>query len=510
MHYCGRVQRCTWRFFKRMVLQLVQWWPLAMFFLCYEFCNHAIQVKDKFDIGVNTTSWSFSTPKEFDEAIPHAWIRSMSLWTNVALVVIFIFSLVSIVLQFLTYYIRMAAGCFNCFEAGFAYLSYTRNTAIQVLMLPMVYGLMSAQNVSGTWAKVTGKLPPALYCWDWNDADRDSIQDSIVESNFALADMYEAYALLCFADMLSRLLREELEKKIRMEAFKAFETILLIDVRVFCGVCITSSIYVILITWLKYRLGWDVCEDFASACILKPYIVGANWTASSVAIFNLIMTERKFSGLEAMKKFGPLWKLWTIKAMVLAAFWMTFVTAIVQDIFSLTPEENHLLDASVRIYVMMIVSVANIVAWFPWREWYWMLDEGELRVIEREVKRAADKEEKLEEAKAQADRKYHRAPSFRMKEIGVKNVPKGIIRLIKELLPDCKEPEDFEQVKEALDNAIGKDEARLISLLYKGSQWGWALTPKKERERQKVMMDLPQDERLFYLKEYLESFYPDI
>lgn len=489
-----RTRAYTLEMAKRVALQMFQWWFLSLIGLVYKFLSEIVIVHEKYDIKVNTTTWRIQTPHEFD-SIPR-WLAVFSIYSYVALFVIFAVSLVSIVLQVLTHYTSQVVRCRMLLEAGSGFLSLTRDTAIQVLLLPMVYGLLSAKNVSGMWSKMTNNPNPALQCWNWSDAQKAKIQADIYSSNFALADMYEAYALLCFGIMVGKVLREELQTKIRLEVFKGFQDLLLIDVTVFNFVCAVGAFYSLFLTWTKFRLGVDICEDYSFVCSLQSYLLGANWCASSIAIYNLYTTEHKFKDLSTMRKFRPSLKFWSIKVMVLVAFWAALVMAVIKDVCHLTEDQSNLLDASLRIYVMALVSLLNLAAWWPWHEWYDVVDKGEMEAV---VKQA----ERLE---------MNRQASVLM-EVGVKNVPPGITRLVQELLPSVSEDEADDWQKVAA-HIKALDEDALLHLLFKGSQIGWVLTARHmdcgRIKHRKAMVELSHEERKEALMEHLQSFYPEV
>merc|ERR1719253_2499557 len=106
-----------------------------------------------------------------------------------------------------------------------------------------------------------------------------------------------------------------------MDVIKAFEGLLTTDVAVFVFVELVSACYKIGRVWAFWRLGIDVCKDYPLACTLDPYLLGANWCVSSIAIYNIIIIEERFHELEGMRKFGPRLKFYSIKVMVLVSFW---------------------------------------------------------------------------------------------------------------------------------------------------------------------------------------------
>merc|ERR1711924_194784 len=211
---------------------------------------------------------------------------------------------------------------------------------------------------------------PALEARHMNSTDARQVQLDVFECNFAVADMYEAWALYRFGKMISKVLQPLLRKKIKTEVAKAFEGLLLVDVASFVLVCVAGSCYKIALTWAKWRLGIDVCDSYPPVCSIQPYIVGANWATSSVAIFNLFTIETKFHHVPNMHEFGPRLKFYSIKLIVFVSFWGGLIMTILRDLVGLTALEAKLFDASLRIYIMAIVAFLHVFAWWPWTRWY--------------------------------------------------------------------------------------------------------------------------------------------
>jgi hypothetical protein len=354
------------------------------------------------------------------------------------------------------------------------------------------------------WSIMTRNFEPAMDCPRWDSKqkmmvlrtveDKIKLQKLVYSSNFALADMYEAWALFCFGSMVAKVMQPELRKKIKMDVVKAFEKLLLIDVSMFVLVCAVGAAYQIMLTWFQWRLGIDICESSPAICSLTPYLTGANWCVSSIAIYNLFTIETKFHHLTIMEKFKPRLKFWSIKLMVLVAFWQSFLMAFIRDGWNLTEDEGELLDASFRCYVMAIVSLLNVKAWYPWAKWY------------HHVLISTD--DKLKRERGRGDE------SGVLREIGVKHVPQGTILLVQKLFPRLrteKDAEDWPTVEEAIN---GLEDDQVNSALWRGSQHGWVvatdLDSQKRGKKRQALCDLSVQERRKALKDHLMSFFPEV
>mmetsp|Transcript_75 Transcript_75/g.274 ORF Transcript_75/g.274 Transcript_75/m.274 type:complete len:654 (-) Transcript_75:45-2006(-) len=503
MNFLRRASALTYARSKRTVLQILQWWVLMVATLLALLAEMFWGVHTRLGITIALTEKDRATqedfqeqiprwlviPEDFKEGIPH-WLMLFSVYSLGALLVVYVFSLLSIVLQIITHTSQQVMRC-KMLAAGSAMVTLPRDVAIQVLLLPMVYSILAAKNVCNTWSRMTNHFEPALYCFNRTDAEKRTLLDDSFEANFALADMYEAWALYCFGQMVGKVLEPDLRKKIRLEVVKAFESLLLIDVSVFVLVCVVGAYYQIFITWCKWRFGLDLCEKIPAVCSIGPYLVGAKWCSSSIAIYNLFTVEHKFGLLSTMITFGPNLKFWSIKIMVLVAFWMALAMVIVRDACHLTSDQSQLLDASFRIYVMAFVAIINLKAWWPWSSWYENVDQEE-------------------------NFRFHAQLSFKemtrpLTEVGVKHVPPGAISLVRQLLGV---DEDSAQSWEHVETVIkGLDEASLDRALHHGSQIGWAVTELhgtgKARHR-RAMMDMDFEERRDALMQHLQGFYPQV
>eukprot|EP00928_Gymnodinium_smaydae_P047669 TRINITY_DN31824_c0_g1_i1.p1 TRINITY_DN31824_c0_g1~~TRINITY_DN31824_c0_g1_i1.p1 ORF type:complete len:640 (+),score=59.80 TRINITY_DN31824_c0_g1_i1:35-1921(+) len=453
----------------RVLLQVCQWWVVMSVVLIWELLIDFLALSGRFwpgesvlSIVVDAFSGSITIPPTL-QSLPH-WLALFSMYSFVALFIVYSISLISILVQVLTHTLWSVVQCKLCWVNGWALVSYSRDVAIQVLLLPIVYSLLAGKSVQMIWLAMSNEIPPALECYPWTPAEQLQIQDEVCEANFALADAYEAWALYCFGIMISKLLHKELRKVIKGGVIRAFQDILLIDVRVFVLLCGAGAVYNICITWFKWRLGIDICKNYKSLCLFQPYLVGANWVVSSVAIYNLYTTERRFEHLPTMKAFHPSLKFWSIKIMVIISFWMSFLMAFFQDMFHLTGKEAKLLDACLRIYVMAGVSVINLVAWWPWTGWY----------------RDIDKVEEVD----YAERDSH--PEHLM-DVAVdrRGISKGAVDLAEQLL-NLKGSTNWDKVEQRISEMT---EHEVDRALHKGSQLGWVVPTQYQAKRPQLVQN---------------------
>eukprot|EP00927_Polykrikos_kofoidii_P083936 TRINITY_DN8721_c0_g2_i1.p1 TRINITY_DN8721_c0_g2~~TRINITY_DN8721_c0_g2_i1.p1 ORF type:complete len:652 (+),score=76.48 TRINITY_DN8721_c0_g2_i1:235-2190(+) len=489
---------CSFTIISRIVLQVLQWWVFMIFVLVLLLVLELYDVQRRYHIL--DADWHIQKPHQFHD-IPDS-LASFSIYSFGAVAFSYCISIVCILLQVLTHATETIFGRCQLCRAGAGIISLPRDVAIQVLLLPMVYAFLSSKSVICMWSIMTQDFDPALDCPRWDvkaramvprsTEDKITLQKLVFSSNFALADMYEAWALFCFGRMVAQVMQPELRKKIKMDVVNAFEILLLVDVTVFVGVCVVGAAYQILLTWFQWRLGRNVCESSPAFCSLSPYITGANWCVSSIAIYNLFTIETKFHHLDIMEKFKPRLKFWSIKLMVLVAFWASFLMAFIRDAWGLTENQSQLLDASVRCYVMGIVSILNIKAWYPWAKWY-------RHVLDDQFGNQGKGKDK---------------PGSVMRDIGVKNVPQGTLLLVQKLFPSLagdKNAEEWPLVEEAINKL---DADQIDSVLWKGSQHGWVvptdLDGGKRGKKRSALYDLGTEDKKKALKEHLLSLYPDV
>jgi len=479
----GTVRLC--RTIILLVMQIFPWWLLMIGVLVISLLLESSEVFDRFGIRPSdrgVLAGGFTVLPELGDNVP-GWLLTFSIYSWFAVAFIYVVSLFNIILQLLGHFTDRFISCrLLCIDLM---VSLPRDIAIAVHLLPMVYSLLSAHSVSIVWSNMSGMYQPTLNCWNYSDAKKQKLQDSVYDTNFSLADMYEAWALFGFGQIVAKVMQPELQRKIRLDVFKSFESLLLIDVSVFVLVCGLGAVYSISLTWTSWRLGIDMCDEghYPAACSIQSNLVGANWAVSSIAIYNLYTIETKFEHLSDMRQFHPRYKFWSIKLMVLVAFWATIFMAVIRDIWGLTDQQARLMDASFRIYVMAFISVLNVHAWKPLGGWYTVVD----KVTDLEAEHLL----------------LHPMPST-LEEVGVKHTPPGTNLLVRQLMPDVSkdDADDWEKVSEKIDNLT---DAEVDKALHHGSQIGWCV---RMRDR-KVMIDWTANDRREALKEHLQGFYPE-
>jgi hypothetical protein len=103
-------------------------------------------------------------------------------------------------------------------------------------------------------------------------------------------------------------------------------------------------------------------------CSFGKIYYGAQFVASSIAIFNLFSFERKLHG--ALRQFKPGRKFWSMKIPISFGFFGVIVLEGSRPITHFTTDEVNIVDAIIRAYLMGLVSLLNIYAWRAREEFY--------------------------------------------------------------------------------------------------------------------------------------------
>mmetsp|Transcript_14566 Transcript_14566/g.40019 ORF Transcript_14566/g.40019 Transcript_14566/m.40019 type:complete len:647 (-) Transcript_14566:234-2174(-) len=487
----------------RCVVQLLQWWLFMGLHLIYLLVCELLALFNHHHLSLDVSTMTVTFPDALRSKISDPLLM-FSFSAFGAIIVTYCICLTSIILQCTWHFkSKMSWDCSEVAEHWAGMICLSRERAVQVLLLPMVYGVMCGKNVSGTWSLVTENYMPALDCiGNWNATEQAQIQSSTMDTNYQLGDLFEAWALYNFATLVGRVLRPELVKKVKPLVLETFTEILLIDVQVFVVISGASSVLSIIPIWTQWRRGATLGGQMLAS--LNNSIYGANFIVSCIAIKNIWMVERRFEPLKTMKHFSPGYKFLSIKLMVLVAFWMQIIRGVMQMVLTSDLNTLRLLDASVRAWIMMIVALLQFFAWRPTDPWYAAVNQAE-----------ADERTEL------ATRKHRQSGEGEdgFMELGQKHVPPGVVSLVENLFTGTGEStaEDFyvtfdaEDLKQVKDHIQELKEEDMWKVLYRGSLLGWA-QPLVSGPRGRIsILDLDSHEdRLHRLMEHLQSFYPDL
>ncbi|CAD7955184.1 unnamed protein product [Amoebophrya sp. A120] len=262
---------------------------------------------------------------------------------------------------------------------------FPHDLSIQVIALPCVYSMMAFKSVVRVWMMMTASTH------NNNVADIESRKQQLMdyyESNYQLADLYEAWAIWCFSRLCVRqvknISRQERWEGTAKRLFKPLSSITLLGVQTFVLVYGISCFYQLLLSVLKKTLSIDL-EDIpvvgSGIETVATYINGAGFVASCLALYNIILFETQLH--EWLDKFDPFWKFWGAKILVSLAFLQTFVLKLILvDVFGLlTVPQEMLFYSTLTTMECLPIAILHMKAWSHTSEWYtdpeWMLGSAD-------------------------------------------------------------------------------------------------------------------------------------
>lgn len=100
------------------------------------------------------------------------------------------------------------------------YPSFTHDMTIQVILMPLIYGLMALSNVMKLWEAGTGIITGNSEINSDGRNYTDFVEGRLLtcKMNFEVADLYEAWALRCFAVLCTTILRKHIRGVSGLEA----------------------------------------------------------------------------------------------------------------------------------------------------------------------------------------------------------------------------------------------------------------------------------------------------
>eukprot|EP00927_Polykrikos_kofoidii_P071931 TRINITY_DN6810_c0_g6_i1.p1 TRINITY_DN6810_c0_g6~~TRINITY_DN6810_c0_g6_i1.p1 ORF type:complete len:501 (+),score=79.92 TRINITY_DN6810_c0_g6_i1:128-1630(+) len=278
--------------------------------------------------------------------------------------------------------------------------------SMTIIALPSVYGLMSFQSVITCWKVCTNTDEAGAHTWE----KRKELLSFEYETNFMVAELYEAWALWRFAQVILSVVSgnirttekamlaqseevvnedgtvTELEKNLldTLQAVtenlntlgQSLEKLVMQGTYAFVGTCLCqSSYYGTLLVGVKIGvLHEDVLLAAGSTGLAQNVLFGMGLVSSTAAISNIVVVEMAFH--KFLTTFGPFWKFLGTKVIVSIAFIQTLLLYL--PVFDhLSETKKHLVYSSLLTYECLLVAVICVFAWRPDEAWY-DLDLAEL------------------------------------------------------------------------------------------------------------------------------------
>eukprot|EP00929_Paragymnodinium_shiwhaense_P079995 TRINITY_DN41700_c0_g2_i1.p1 TRINITY_DN41700_c0_g2~~TRINITY_DN41700_c0_g2_i1.p1 ORF type:complete len:629 (-),score=137.32 TRINITY_DN41700_c0_g2_i1:234-2120(-) len=296
------------------------------------------------------------------------------------------------------------------------YPSFSHDLAIQVVVLPLVYGVYALDALRAMLALVTGEALDAEVVHHQNETDWNhtvSLASQTYEADFETADLYEAWALQCFAgicytmidrqiwkevptvkNLMERIRRNLLESggsddrdyRLLQEVtllddperllFKPLKQICGFGVSVFVYTYAFKSLYLLTLQALATPpLDMELCGSrglFPAVCSLEQYVDGASFLASSMAIIFLVYFEQALKDVldrdraQGSGKFRAFKKFVTVKVMVSIAFFQQYGLDLLLGEFANYSEiQIQLCYACLICWEVFPLSLLVYYAWRP-------------------------------------------------------------------------------------------------------------------------------------------------
>jgi len=279
-------------------------------------------------------------------------------------------------------------------------VSNFHDLVIQILALPMVYSLMALSAVLRMWRLMSNSFGEIEGDWheDWqNSWERTRAKAlQIYEADYAVADLYESWALHHFAVLAMALLRQSFDStssQLQRSAadldansnnmfqawaltlkgmHKSVSNLAMLGIWSFVISCTCSSFYILGAVMCQNLFG----DDSGIGQLIRRnvekisfFTYGMGCVASSVAICNMIQIERTFH-IELLR-FGPFLKFWGTKILVSIAFLQTIVFQLpVPPFKDMSTVQMNVTYSTLICYECLLISLLHMYAWSPREPWY--------------------------------------------------------------------------------------------------------------------------------------------
>lgn len=295
--------------------------------------------------------------------------------------------------------------------------TYSHDLAMQVVALPLVYGIFALDNVMALVHLVTGEAyTEALKrgkepMHTWKEALYNVMQRN--DTNFDLADLYEAWALRSFGLLCIMLVSRQIRMEVPTVKFlidtvrghlntvagadnqgtRVLNDLTILDnpqnllfeplrqtsnlgVNVFVYTYALKSAYLLTLQMLTYPpLTIQLCGQrgiFPAACSVIPYVDGACFLASTLAILNIIVFESSFKDILHRECFRPYLKFLAVKVLVSLVFIQFYgLSVIMGQVWKMSQIQVRLSYACLVCCEVLPLSILVLLAWRPRPgDWY--------------------------------------------------------------------------------------------------------------------------------------------
>lgn len=256
-----------------------------------------------------------------------------------------------------------------------------RDRAIKIMFLPVIYSVVAYNNVIRLMNLFSGIIDFCRPEWYLGFDEKAAYTSTLYEANLAMADFYEAIALLQFTKLavhhikvyfrrgsktpekgsLARVDTSKLEKSDPvLKVTKVMTSLVMSGVMSFVVTCFLSfakGLYLVF-----YMAFYKQVVSVAGS--LPSMLSGAGLVASTVAISNVVNVEVEFH--EELHLFNPGAKFWSTKIIVSIAFIQEFLLGLLGSYGpKLSELQINLLYCSLLCYEVLLVALLHVWAWPP-------------------------------------------------------------------------------------------------------------------------------------------------
>lgn len=265
--------------------------------------------------------------------------------------------------------------------------------AIQIIALPMVYGLLSLSALVRMW-KIMSNFFGEASEESWSSRRDHALE--IYEADYLVADLYESWALHHFAVLAMQVLRRSFNFGGSMlggsasaldtassvyQAWagtlkglhKSVRSLTMQGIWSFVIVCLISSAYGLTAPIVEEMFEGQFPE-FVEAMKnsndkVRFFFLGTGSVASTAAICNILQIERTFH--YELLHFKPRWKFWGTKILVSIAFLQSLLFLLPIPPFRyMSTEQANLTYSTLLCYECLLIGLLHMYAWHPGEDWY--------------------------------------------------------------------------------------------------------------------------------------------
>ncbi|CAE7835186.1 unnamed protein product [Symbiodinium sp. CCMP2592] len=258
------------------------------------------------------------------------------------------------------------------------------DSSIMIIALPMISCMMAYRSVTRMWMIcINSKVGSLGYVEDFEGNKtwlaRLVVCQNMYDTNFLLADVYESWALLHFADLALQIIsasgNTSDERTTKLD--KSLQDLTKQGIYLFNGTCLMEALYHLVTTSVEAYLGGDYTLSFNKIVYrirskVHFLFLGMGSVASTAAIGNVVTVERTFS--ESLMCFEPHMKFWSTKILLTLGFMQSLLLEI-PPLSYLSVTEKDLFYASVLCAECFGVSLLLWRAWNPSERWLDVLKE---------------------------------------------------------------------------------------------------------------------------------------